>query len=194
MKCTNCILYLVALIATLAVVSWQTAKVLFLPRTTGSINLKTARGQADIFRDEQGIVSIYSESLAMTVYAQGFVHAQDRLWQMEKQRRLCTGRLAELFGEEVVEMDITFRHMGFKHLSSQIMKTISKEEKDILEAYADGVNAFVSKVGLLTEDNSAHLLPPEFYAFNIEWQPWTPEDSISSLKLLNFHLSWDWGN
>jgi acyl-homoserine lactone acylase PvdQ len=70
---------------------------------------------------------------------------------------------------------------------------MTKEEKDILQSYADGVNDFISNVKLTGEGATARLLPLEFYALGyVDIEPWTPVDSLSMLRLMNFHLTWNW--
>lgn len=93
---------------------------------------------------------------------------------MEKSRRLYKGRLSEIMGETTLDLDVSFRHLGFADIAEEIFKKMSKQEKEVLTAYANGVNSFVEKVGFFKEDNSAHSLPPEFLIFKIEWEPWTP--------------------
>ena len=73
------------------------------------------------------------------------------------------------------------------------MSSIDTKTLEILNAYADGVNDFIAGVGLLKEGGSAHLLPPEFYLLgHTDIEPWRVQDSLALLKLLNFHLSWNW--
>ena len=70
---------------------------------------------------------------------------------------------------------------------------MGSEEKNMIEAYADGVNDYINNINLMSQSSAAKLLPLEFYALGIkEIEPWTPVDSICLIKLMNFHLSWNW--
>jgi penicillin amidase len=101
--------------------------------------------------------------------------------------------LSELFGEKTIGIDKFFRTISLHETAKKAVENLSEEEREILQAYSDGVNDFISNVGLFKADSSANLLPPEFYLFSLrKIEPWTPVDSICLLKLLNFHLSWNW--
>ena len=112
---------------------------------------------------------------------------------MEKMRRLASGRLAEVVGEKALSVDKFAVTIGFRRIAEKTYANMSQEEKDILQSYADGVNDFVSNIKLTGEGSTARLLPPEFYVLGIfEMEPWSPVDSLSLLKLMNFHLTWNW--
>lgn len=113
---------------------------------------------------------------------------------MERTRRVVSGRVAELFGPDVLDLDKFSRTMGYRRLGEQMWHTHSAGEQAWMQAYADGVNDFVKSIKL-AGDGSAHLLPPEFYLFGLdkkEWEPWTPIDSMAIMKMMELSLTWDW--
>jgi penicillin G amidase len=94
-------------------------------------------------------------------------------------------------------MDTFFRQLRIRHIAEESYKIMPAEDKAFYQAYADGINDFVVGINLLSQSPTARLLPPEFLAFGItkdNWRPWHPVDSICVLKLMNFHLSWNWMN
>ena len=112
---------------------------------------------------------------------------------MEKLRRVTAGRLAEIFGERAVQADKFSRVVGFKRAAQDSYENLNQLERDILDAYCHGVNDFIKNVDILKDGATAKLLPPEFLVLGVNSiEPWTPVDSLSILKLLNFHLSWNW--
>lgn len=101
--------------------------------------------------------------------------------------------MSELFGDRALELDKFSLTIGFKRAAEEAFANMDKHSKDILQAYADGVNDFVTGINLLGDSSTAKLLPPEFYAIGHKMiRPWTPVDSLSIIKILNFHLSWNW--
>ena len=122
------------------------------------------------------------------------MHAQERLWQMERLRRMTQGRMSEILGDRAIGIDKFFRTVGIHRSAIESIKNMDKESLEMIQAYADGVNDFTANLGFGKSDSTGIFLPPEFIALGIkEFNPWTPEDSICILKLLNFHLSWNWG-
>ena len=111
---------------------------------------------------------------------------------MEKSRRLANGKLSEIFGERTINMDKFALTIGYRRVSEGAYKNLSEEDKELFQAYADGVNDYVNGIDLLKEGSTGRLLPPEFYLLGIKYEPWTAVDSLSTLKLLSFLLSWNW--
>lgn len=118
---------------------------------------------------------IYAEDEHDLMVAQGFVHAQDRLWQMETARRLAQGRLSEIAGERSLMIDYFVCLLGLPELRRPAVKALSQEERDLFQAYTDGVNAYLLFRG---QD-----LPLEFRALGLAPEPWAIEDLASSLAL-----------
>jgi penicillin amidase len=135
-----------------------------------------------ILRDRYAIPHIVAETYEDAAYALGYVHAQDRLWQMELARRFVQGRLSELFGETAFSADATMRTMGLYRAAEDSVEHLSRESQRKLAAYADGVNAYISghKGRWPIEFVLAGDTPPEF---------WRPADSIAVLKGMAFQLS-----
>lgn len=132
----------------------------------------------------------------MAVYTQGFAHAQDRLWQMEKSRRLASGRLSEILGEKALGLDKFALIIGYKRIAEKTWNEpglIDEYTKNILQSYSDGVNDFLEGVGYFRDEITAFYLPPEFIALGIKQvEPWHPIDSLALLRLVNFHLTQNW--
>jgi penicillin amidase len=153
-----------------------------LPLTRGVLRLNGLNDPVDIFRDRWGIPHIYAKSIHDLVFAQGYVHAQDRLWQMEFQRRVSSGRLAEIFGREVLEVDRWMRIIGLRRAAVNDIRTIDAEILLEQEAYAEGVNAFIK----------AGRLPVECALLRYTPERWTPCDTIAWNKLMSWNLSTNW--
>lgn len=143
------------------------------PKHEGEIQGLPLSGPVEVLRDSWGIPHIYATDDHDLMVAQGFVHAQDRLWQMEIYRRLSQGRLAEVAGKEALDMDHWVRILGLPEMRQNLVETLSPEELRLAQAYVDGVNAFLSQRG---ED-----LPLEFHSLSLRPEPWTVEDLFSSL-------------
>jgi len=183
------LVFVLVLLALLYTALWW----VYQPKVDGVVKLEDAFGRAEIHREANGIAHVFANSKLMGYYAQGFTHAQERLWQMEKQRRLIQGRLAELFGPDVVSFDKFFRALGMHENAKETVKALDSASLEVVEAYARGVNAFAKRVKFMDSESLQHLFPPEFYVAGIkEFEPWKPEDTIGLLKYLNFHLSWNW--
>ena len=153
------------------------------PRVSGTIRVDGLTAPVEIYRDKNGIPHIYAQTDEDLFFGQGFIHAQDRFWQMEFWRRIGSGRLAELFGEEVLGTDIYLRTMGFARLAEQEYAKLDDESRRILDAYAAGVNAYIlnrkaSKLGL-----EFSLLKLKGVEFEIE--PWTPVNSLTWIKVMS---------
>jgi penicillin amidase len=156
-----------------------------LPRTAGTIEVPGLAAPVSVSRDAYAIPHIEAASLFDAAFAQGFVHAQDRLFQMEFQRRLGAGRLAEIVGEQALGFDRFMRTLGFYRLAEASLAHLEERTRRWLEAYAGGVNAF-----LATREG---FLPPEFLILRqIEIEPWRPADSLVWLKMMALNLSENW--
>lgn len=134
-----------------------------------------------VYRNAFGIPHIIGLNNHDVFFAQGYVHAQDRLWQMDLWRRTGRGRTAEIFGKEGVAIDAFLRSLEIRTIAALQAKTISKRSRDILQAYADGVNAYI--------DENSENLPFEFDALDYKPEPWTVEDCLIVGRVLSFELS-----
>ncbi|SCF93602.1 penicillin acylase family protein [Streptomyces sp. Ncost-T10-10d] len=155
------------------------------PQTTGSIKLDGLDGNVDVKRDSYGIPQLYADSDADLFRAQGFVQAQDRFWEMDVRRHMTAGRLSEMFGSGQVETDSFLRTLGWRKVAQEEYDNVlSADTKKNLQAYADGVNAYLK--GRDGKDISV-----EYAALGLtnDYKPaeWTPVDSVAWLKA----MAWD---
>lgn len=156
-----------------------------LPMTDGEIVLAGLDSEIEILRDTNGVPHIYAASEAATYFGLGFVHAQDRLWQLEASRRLGAGRLSEILGPRSLDIDRFFRTLGIYRMAARGFAVLDRDTKAAYEAYAEGVNAYL--------ETRSGLLPPEFLILGApEPEPWTPADSLVMLKLMAWDLSGNW--
>jgi penicillin amidase len=131
---------------------------------------------AFVLRDTDGIAHLFARSEHDVFYLQGWVHAQDRLFQMDVSRRRASGTLAELLGVEALADDVELRAAGLRRSAERSLAMLSTSSVRILEAYADGVNAYVA----------GHALPPEYAVLELStFSPWTSLDSVAIGNLLN---------
>lgn len=142
-------------------------------------------GNVTVRRDARSIPFIEATNDADLYFAQGYITASDRLWQMDLLRRVSRGELSELFGKQVLEEDKRWRRMGFSKIAEESMATLNPQLKKALEDYARGVNAFIAS---LDKDS----LPPEFRILQYQPAPWKPTDTICIGKILADGLSSTW--
>ncbi|MSO97343.1 MAG: penicillin acylase family protein [Rhodospirillaceae bacterium] len=155
---------------------------LALPLTEGSLALAGVSAPTTVTRDERGVPWIEATNAADAYFALGYVHAQDRLFQMELMRRAGQGRLAEILGPLGVGSDKFMRTLGLYRLSQDNLGTLDSETKIALDAYAMGVNAFMAR----------EPLPLEFKLLAHTPEPWVPADSVVWQKLMGMQLSGNW--
>ncbi|WP_083350361.1 penicillin acylase family protein [Terriglobus roseus] len=143
-----------------------------LPQTDGSLRLQGLASPVTVERDAHGIPHILAESVDDLVFAQGFVTAGDRLWQMDMLRRHVTGRLAEVLGSDMVEHDRTQRYLQLRQAAARALPLMDPAERHQLDRYADGVNV---QMDLL---RAGGHLPAEFRVLGYEPERWTAMDSL----------------
>ncbi len=141
-----------------------------LPRLDGSINLPGLQKDVVVERDNWGIPHIRANSVEDMVEAQGYVMAQDRLWQMDLLRRVARGQLSEILGKATLDIDKEFRTFGFGRAAERDLGLVDPASHALFEAYARGVNNFI--------EQHAEQLPIEFTLLNYKPQPWTPTDTL----------------
>ena len=157
-----------------------------LPVVDGEIELTGLSGPVDIVRDSSGIPHIEARSTEDALFALGFVHAQDRLWQMEMNRRTGAGRLSEILGEKALDTDKFLRTVGFYEAAERAYKGFDDETKAYLGAYSKGVNAFLNQ--------RSGALPPEFLILQASPGKWSPIDSVVWTKMMAWDLGKNWAN
>ena len=154
-----------------------------LPVVEGRISIEGLGKEAEVLRDRFGIPHIFAASLEDAHFTLGFVHAQDRLWQMEMNRRIAAGRLAEVVGPPGLETDRFMRTLGVRRVAEANLRRFDAETLRLLGAYAAGVNAFIA---------SGAVLPPEFWILRVSPEPWTPADSVGWMKMMAWDLGGNW--
>lgn len=150
----------------------------------GSTPIPGITGPVTIERDAAGVAHIRAGSEIDAHFGLGYAHAQDRLWQMEFQRRLGNGRLAEILGDAALGTDSLFRTVGTHRSAAAAWARMSPDEQRPIKAYVAGVNAYL--------DSSDRQLPPEFTILGIEPEPWRPEDVVVWSKMLAWGISSNW--
>lgn len=159
------------------------------PQTQGTISLPGLRAPVTVIRDRWGVPHIYASNPHDLFMAQGFLHAQDRFWQMEFWRHIGTGRLSEMLGKTTLHQDRFIRTLGWNRAAQQDLEALGPEERAILEAYAAGVNAYL--------EQNRDRLPLEFTLFRLfgrrwEIEPWQPLHTAAWAKVMAWDLSGNW--
>lgn len=140
----------------------------------------------EIVRDEAGVPHIYAATSRDLYYALGYVHAQDRLWHMEFNRRLGRGTLAEIFGEPGLGYDRFMRRLGWKHVAAAEAVALEQDERAALDAYVAGINTFLTR--------HRWRLPLEFRILRFQPRPWEIVDVLAFGKVMSWLLSSNWDN
>lgn len=156
-----------------------------LPDHAGTIDVPGLEAEVTVLRDARGVPQLYADTPADLFRAQGYVHAQDRFFEMDVRRHVTAGRLAELVGEPAVEADTLIRTFGWRRVAEQEWELLDQQTRDWLQAYADGVNAYV-------EGRAVESLGVEYTLLGLqldvtEPEPWDPVDSLAWLKA----MAWD---
>ncbi|MDP7174493.1 MAG: penicillin acylase family protein, partial [Alphaproteobacteria bacterium] len=152
-----------------------------LPQTDGELIVEEINTTLIILRDGDGVVHIRAKSERDATFGLGFVHAQDRFWQMELARRVGSGRLAEMLGARALPADRYFRTLGLAHVAEHNLAALSAETRNLLTAYAAGVNAYLtSHDGPLAIELALLRHTPE---------PWRPSDSIIAIQMMAMQLA-----
>jgi penicillin amidase len=160
-----------------------------LPQLAGTLRLNGLSAPVTIYRDAQGTAHIYASDVRDLFFAQGVVHAQERWWQMEFQRHVGQGRIGELTGrvESVLRSDMFIRTVGWKQAAENDLRALSPESREVLEAYARGVNAYIS--GRSPADLALEYTLLGLTGVRIDVTPWEPLHSIAWGKVLAWQLS-----
>ena len=150
----------------------------------GVLNLKGLKSEVKIFRDSWGVPHIYADNEDDLFFAQGYVQAQDRLWQMELHRRLGSGTLSEIFGQATLESDKFFRTIGLRRYAASSYRELDPAMQGVLQSYCNGVNEFIG--------NNSGSLPLEFTILGFKPAAWDPEDSLTVSELIAWELGKNW--
>lgn len=179
------ILLLVVVVAG-AGLAWFTTRASF-PQVSGTVTVAGLGTTVEVRRDEYGVPQITADTAEDLFMAQGYVHAQERFWEMDFRRHVTAGRLSELFGESQIGTDTFIRTMGWRHVAEQELALLSPESVSYLQAYAAGVNAYLA-------DHAGSSLSLEYAVLDLQDpgyqpEPWTPVDSLAWLKAMAWNLS-----
>jgi len=162
------------------------------PQTEGEIRVPGLAARVDVLRDDRGVPQIYGDSLTDIAKAQGYVHAQDRFFEMDLRRHVTAGRLSELVGEAGLETDRVVRTMGWRRTAEAELPTLDPQTRTTLQAYADGVNAYLRGRSPSQASLEYVVLGTTVSDYRIE--EWTPADSIAWLKAMAWDLRGDYAN
>jgi penicillin amidase len=168
-------------------VTWSVRRA--FPDLDGQLSLPGLGAPVTVYRDSHGIPQLYAQSATDLFKAQGYVHAQDRFWEMDFRRHVTAGRLAELFGPDQVATDAFLRASGWRVVAEQEWSILSADTRASLQAYADGVNAWINANGGAAPTGAKSLeytvLGLTTSGYTVE--PWSPIDSLAWLEA----MAWD---
>jgi penicillin G amidase len=158
------------------------------PQTDGTIEVPGLDSDVTVIRDGSGIPQVYADTASDLFYAQGYVQAQDRFFEMDFRRHVAAGRLAEMFGHDALETDMVVRAMGWRDVAEAELPLLAPATRGYLESFSAGVNAYLA-------DHNGATLSLEYAALNLDGLDYTPElwtaaDSLSWLKA----IAWDLGS
>src|SRR5499426_4785329 len=153
-----------------------------LPQLDGTVTVSGLSAPVDIIRDADSVTHVFGKTKLDAYFGLGYVHAQDRLWQMEFQRRIGHGRLSEIFGEATVPQDRFLRTVGFGRAARAAWEATPDWAKQQIDAYVAGVNAYISS-------HHGTSLPPEFLLLRFEPEPFTGADVLAWVKMMAWDLS-----
>ena len=158
-----------------------------LPQLDGRLPVSGLTSMVTVTRDGHGVPTIEAAGLEDLFFAQGYVTAQDRLWQMDVMRRFGGGELSEILGEDLLKVDREQKVLGLRAAATKALQTASRRDRSFFEAYARGVNAYIS--------SRVHNLPIEFRILGYAPTQWKPEDCLvianEMVKDLNYHYFYD---
>ena len=155
----------------------------FVPQCTGTLRLRGLMHPVQIYRDRLGIPHLRAESVHDAFFAQGFAHAQDRLWQMDFDRHRAYGRAAEYLGAAAVPLDVLLRRLRLEASARADYEVVNDETHTMLEAYAAGVNAFLQ---------ATDRLPIEYQLLATTPEPWQPWDACAVFKVRHVFTGGVW--
>lgn len=155
-----------------------------LPEIDGERAAPGLGAPVEVVRDRHGVPHVLARSEEDALFALGFVHAQDRLWQMEMNRRIGAGRLAEVLGPPALGTDRLLRVLGLYRRAEATLARLSPGARRRIDAYANGVNAWI--------ETRTGPLPPEFLIVGFEPQPWTAADTVVWAKVMALDLAREW--
>ncbi|MEZ5053251.1 MAG: penicillin acylase family protein [Chitinophagales bacterium] len=155
-----------------------------LPKIDGQVFLKGLKEEVEIIRDELGAVHIYAKNKERFNFCAGYTHAQDRLFQMELNRKVARGKLSEIIGIKALDSDRIARTLGYERVAKQDWELFTEEEQQIIIDYCNGINAYIK--------SEEFKLSVEFRLLKHRPELWDPMDVASFSRLLTSLLTWGW--
>ncbi len=155
-----------------------------LPQLDGTIHVAGLKAPVAVRRDARGVPHLRAQSIDDLAFAQGYVTAQDRLWQMDLTRRNAFGELSQILGRRTLNIDIENRKLGFHQVAERAVSGLDSESRAMLENYSRGVNAFIR--------THRDLLPIEFIILGYRPAPWTPADCLGVALTMDKTLNSSW--
>ena len=157
-----------------------------IPDYNQNVKLKNIKETVTVYRDQYAVPHVYAKNEEDLYRAVGYVMAQDRLWQMDLMRRVTTGRLAEIFGEDLLKTDQLMRSLRITEKSNLILSKSNEKMIKMAEAFTDGVNQFIEK--------HKNQLPPEFAILGYEPEKWQVFHSVNLVGYMAWDLTMSWNN
>ncbi len=151
------------------------------PLPSGTLEIAGPEAPVEVFWDTAAVPHVFAASERDALFAQGFLHARHRLWQMEMFRRVATGRLSEIFGEQALESDRFLRTLGLHRAARRAVEALSPETRALLDAYVAGINAAL--------EEWPGFLPAEFVILRIRPEPFTAADAVAIEKIMAWDLA-----
>ncbi|MDA0987026.1 MAG: penicillin acylase family protein [Bacteroidetes bacterium] len=172
----------ILLVGTFFVIRYLVVK--SLPNYNEETEISGLKNNVEVYFDDFAVPHIYAENDDDLIFLQGFLHAQDRLWQMDLIRRAGEGRLSEILGKATIDFDRQIRVLEIKQIAKKIENTLSDEDKKLLQSYANGVNTFIK--------SHKGKLPLEFDMLNYSPENWEPFHTLMISRLMAFELNISW--
>ncbi len=157
-----------------------------VPSDNADYRISRAIDPVAISLDQFGIPAIEAKSERDLYFAVGFMHARDRLWQLEVNRRVGRAQLAEIFGSKALDTDKFLRTLGVHRSAQKQLENLPPEIRGFLQSYADGINSYVRE--------AMSVRPPEFAVLGVQPGVWEPVDSVAWSLMMAYDLSGNWGN
>lgn len=157
------------------------------PTVEGTIEVAGLNNSVEVIRDEWGVPHIYADNAHDLFFAQGYTHAQERFWQMDFWRHIGSARLSEMFGSSQIDTDKFLRSLGFVQLAEQELAEMPEDSREILEWYAEGVNAYLDTHSPAAISLEYAILPLTNSGYEIE--PWEPVNTLTWAKIMSWDLS-----
>lgn len=173
-------LLLVVVVAASGIYVWRS-----FPALDGELHVAGLAAPVQVRRDASDVTHIEAQSVADAYFALGYIHAQERSWQLEFNRRVMHGELSEVFGPATLDTDRLLRRLGIMRAAQAQWEGLPPDAKTLITAYANGINAFHA--------TSSQALPPEFHLLGVKPGEWKPQDTVAWALMMALDLGGNWG-